>query len=208
MNQLELKVPEETLSYDQYIRKVNYLVNKGLTSGPNQTESLAEYTKLNYRRMIRLNKTAIPSTELIKTVSAIPTQMLWVVITEAWCGDAAQNIPFMAKVTENSANAELTLVWRDENIDYIDRHLTNGSRSIPKLIVYDRKSGEEMVTWGPRPKPVQEMVMEYKAQLDHDKLPFDKFAEKIHFWYAKDKNQTLEKELLHIFQAVKLTSHA
>jgi len=206
MNKMVRDIPKEALSYEKYIRRVNYLVNKGLTSGPNQTESLVGYTKLNYRRMLRLNKTVSPSTEMVRIVDEIPTKMTWVIITEAWCGDAAQNIPFIAKLALKVSNVDLKLVWRDENIGFIDRYLTNGSRSIPKLIAYDDSTGDELAVWGPRPHPIQEMVMNYKSQLDHDKLPFDKFAEKIHLWYAKDKNQTLEKELLHIFQAVELTS--
>lgn len=196
-------IPKERFSYEDYIRRVNYLVGKEETSGPNQTESLANYTKLNYRRMVRLNKTVKPSEKIVETISALPFKMHWVVITEAWCGDAAQNIPFIAKLAEACDNVKLELVWRDENINYIDRHLTNGSRSIPKLIVYDEETGDELLVWGPRPEPVQEMVMEYKEKLDHEKMPFDKFAEKIHLWYAKDKNITLENELFHIFQSLK-----
>lgn len=197
------KIPKERFSYEEYIRRVNYLVGKQETSGPNQTESLSNYTKLNYRRMVRLNKTARVSEKIVNEISDLPVKMHWIIITEAWCGDAAQNIPFIAKLADACPNVNLELVWRDENIDYIDRYLTNGSRSIPKLIVYDVEEGEDILTWGPRPEPVQRLVMEYKYKLDHEKTPFDKFAESIHLWYAKDKNQTLEKELLHIFQTLK-----
>jgi hypothetical protein len=202
MDKTEERIPKETFTYEAYIRTVNYLVSKEMTSGPNQTQSLANYTKLNYRRMVRLNKTITIDSKLVDLVSSIPANLTWVVITEAWCGDAAQNIPYIAKLAEACPNVELKLVWRDENIAYIDRHLTNGSRSIPKLIVYDDENGSQLLSWGPRPRPVQEMVMEYKSQVDHEKRPFDQFAEEIHLWYAKDKNETLSKELLHIFQTL------
>ncbi len=202
MNNSLKALPENALTYDEYVRKVSDLVNDKATSGQNQSENLINYTHLNFRRMSRLNKTIDMDPELVNLVEAHGNKMVWVVITEAWCGDAAQNIPFIAKLAEQSSNVELRLVYRDENIDFMDMYLTNGSRSIPKLIAFDEASGNELFVWGPRPIPVQKMVMEYKDLLDHEKLPFDKFAEVIHSWYAKDKNETLKTELLHIFRSL------
>lgn len=202
MNNLVKVLPENALTYDQYVRKLNDLVNDKATSGQNQSESLVKYTYLNFRRMSRLNKTISMDDELVRLVETYRNKMQWIVITEAWCGDAAQNIPFIAKLAERSSNVELRLVYRDENIDFMDMYLTNGARSIPKFIAFDESTGKELFVWGPRPLPVQKMVMEYKDLLDHEKLPFDKFAEVIHSWYAKDKNETLKTELLHIFRSL------
>ncbi len=200
MNYTLISLPENTMSYQEYLRKVKELVDKKATSGMNQSESLINYTYLNFRRMSRLNKTIQLDNELLNEVNKVNKKMIWVVITEAWCGDAAQNLPYIAKLAEASENVELRLVYRDENPDFMYRYLTNGGKSIPKLIAFDEGSGEELFTWGPRPAPVQNMVMEYKAQLDHEKVPFDHFSEKIHHWYFKDKNKTLKMELLHIFR--------
>lgn len=188
------------MTYQEYLRKVEEFVDAKATSGINQSESLIKYTQLNFRRMSRLNKTIRLDEEVVRAVEALDKKMKWLVITEAWCGDAAQNIPYIAKLAESSENVELRLVYRDENPDYMYHYLTNGSKSIPKLIAYDDSSGDELFIWGPRPLLVQNMVMEYKAQMNHEKLPFDQFSEKIHHWYFKDKNETLKKELLHIFR--------
>jgi len=202
MNNTLKSLPEKLLTYEEYVREVRDLVNNKATSGPNQSESLINYTHLNYRRMTRLNKTIVMDQELVGLIEKHGNKMNWVIITEAWCGDAAQNLPFIAKLAEQTPNVELRLVYRDDGTNLIDNHLTNGARSIPKLIALDENTGNELFVWGPRPVPVQKMVMEYKEQLDHEKLPFDKFAEKIHGWYAKDRNQTLKTELLHIFRAL------
>ena len=204
MSTIKTQIPQQTMTYDEYIRKIHLMVSQLETSGPNQTESLVNYTKLNYHRMTRLNKTIKLDDEITEVINDFKGNMLWVVITEAWCGDAAQNLPFIAKLAESAENVDLQMVWRDENIAYIDSHLTNGSRSIPKLIIYDKDTLEEIADWGPRPDPVQKMVMEYKAGIDHQDLPFDRFAEKLHGWYAKNKNHTLRNELFSIFQALEI----
>jgi hypothetical protein len=202
MNNSLKSFPENTLTYGEYVRKVHDLVNTKATSGTNQSESLVNYTHLNFRRMTRLNKTIVMDEELVRMVEAHGNKMIWFIITEAWCGDAAQNLPFIAKLSEASSNVELRLVYRDENLNFMDKYLTKGSRSIPKFIALDEATGNELFVWGPRPIPVQKMVTEYKELLEHEKLPFDKFAEGIHSWYAKDKNETLKTELLHIFRSL------
>jgi hypothetical protein len=45
----------------------------------------------------------------------------------------------------------------------MDAYLTNGGRSIPKLICLD-KSGKEIFTWGPRPEVIQEVMNRLKSE--------------------------------------------
>jgi hypothetical protein len=194
--------PANSISYETYFEMVKKLVEEGKTSGPNQVESLVDYTKLNFSRMKRLNKTSGLSEKLIKRVEEIPYKMKWVLITEAWCGDAAQNLPYIAKLAEACENTELELVFRDEHPEFMEHYLTNGGKSIPKLVVFNAETREEVAVWGPRPEPVQEMVMEYKKQDEGSKLPFDQFAEKLHAWYNQDKNNALESELLLLFKDI------
>lgn len=187
-----------TMNYVEYMSFAESMVAQNRTSGPNQSEMMLHYTKLNLKRMQRLNKTALPSDAMQELIAMIPFKMRWVLITEIWCGDAAQNIPYIAKLAGLSPNVHLDLVLRDENEDYMDQFLTNGSRSIPKLIVYN-EDGDVKSIWGPRPAPVQSMVMEYK-QMGEGKPPFDVFATSLHQWYTSNKNQSLESELLAIFR--------
>lgn len=196
----------KSISFSEYYDEVDQMVKDGKTSGSIQSEALVNYTRLNFSRMKRLNKTLVLNPELVELVEKTGIKMHWLIITEAWCGDAAQNIPYLAKLAEVASNVDCSLVYRDENPELMANHLTNGSKSIPKLVVYD-DSLEPIASWGPRPAEVQELVMSYKNQLD-PKPNFDEFAASIHKWYTNNKNQMLEQELFAIFRKVKHQSLA
>lgn len=194
-------IKTNSFTYEEYIEEVSSMAQKGTTSGDNQSPSLIEYTKLNFSRMKRLNKTSRLNEDLLNAASSVAANMDWIIITEAWCGDAAQNIPLIALLASQIKNVTLSLVYRDENPEMMDSYLTNGSRSIPKLIIFEEGSGKPLAVWGPRPKEVQDMVMTYKY-LQDPKPSYDEFSIEIHKWYAKNKNQMLQSELLAIFQKI------
>jgi hypothetical protein len=73
----------------------------------------------------------------------------------------------------------------------MDRYLTNGTRSIPKLICLQADTLQEIGTWGPRPAILQQMVMDHKK---NPQIPDKEFKESIQAWYAKDKSQHLQQE--------------
>ena len=195
---------KNVMTYQAYMDMFENLVKTNATTGADQSELLVNFTKLNYRRMTRLNKTIKLSEVLVEGIAKIPFKMKWIIITEAWCGDAAQNIPYIAQLANACNNVELSMVLRDENLKLMDQYLTNGGRSIPKAIFLKAEGLEEMSTWGPRPEIIQEQVVEFKKNSPED-LSYEKFAETIHAWYAKNKNEALETELLTIFQSLKET---
>ncbi|WP_130858602.1 thioredoxin family protein [Gracilibacillus phocaeensis] len=84
-------------------------------------------------------------------------------ITEDWCGDAMMINPVIRKIAE-AADIESRVVLRDENADLIDRHLTNGGRAIPIVLILNSQ-GEVIGKWGPRAPEVQEMVDKARATL-------------------------------------------
>lgn len=202
MKTTNLNAIANSISYDDYIELVSKLVETEATTGPDQTEILVNFTKLNYKRMTRLNKTVHVSDQLVETISKLPFNMKWLVIAEAWCGDAAQNIPYLALLAKACANVEMSVVLRDENLDFMDKYLTNGARSIPKAVIFKADDLEQIATWGPRPDIIQEKVVAFKKEAPAD-LTYEKFAESIHGWYAKDKNHALELELFAIFNSIK-----
>ena len=155
-----------------------------------EVKKLHEYTKLNLQRMKRVEKTFNISDELKQLLSTIKTKQNWVVITEGWCGDSAQNLPALAKIAIVNPLIELQIVERDDNLDIMDLYLTNGTRSIPILISFD-ENGNEIVRWGPRPKEAQLLVTRLKSEgMEHDA-----FIEQLHLWYARNKGVALESEL-------------
>ena len=168
------------------------------TTGPKQSEELNDYTKLNLHRMQRLNKTVVLSESLKIAVGQIQFPQTWYVLTEAWCGDAAQNIPVLAAIAKLNPLVDLQLVLRDENPDLMDLYLTNGGKSIPKLIAVDG-AFNEIFAWGPRPAGAQHMMEEYRK---NPVKSFKEFAEDIHKWYAADKTLSVQKEFLDILEGV------
>lgn len=206
MNSTSLILSENFFSYEDYIREVDAMVKNKSTSGPDQSEVMINYTYLNYKRMSRLNKTVTLDDEITESLERVGMQMIWIAITEAWCGDAAQNLPYIAKLAQNSKNVNFKLIYRDANPEFMGRHLTNGAKSIPKLVAFKQGSNEEIFVWGPRPKPVQKMVMDNKRLPDDKRIAYSEFSKIVHTWYAKDKNSTLRSELLHIFRSIKLST--
>lgn len=181
------------LTYKEYRILVNELAKQGKTTGAEQKESLIEYTRLNSRRMKRWDKTFKLPEWAFELLEKFDKPVLWIVLTESWCGDAAPSIPVMNMLAEASPNITLKLVLRDENPDLMDRFLTNGSMSIPKLIMVDQHSNQVLNTWGPRPSKATELVESYKAE--HGELS-PEFKQDLQLWYNKDKGENILQDLL------------
>ncbi|EAY25775.1 thioredoxin family protein [Microscilla marina] len=184
---------EQSQTYAEYRTMIDQLLSEGKTTGDNHSDDMLHYTKMNVQRMKRLDKTAKLNEEMLATIAKINRPQTWVVITEAWCGDAAQIVPVLAKIAEVTPNIDLKLILRDEHLDVMDAYLTDGARSIPKLIALDTETLKERGVWGPRPTPAHEMVMERKKNDNGES--YLEFSTRLHGWYAKDKTQTTQKEL-------------
>lgn len=154
-----------------------------------------ENRKLNFHRTLRVLKTFTPSEELIEAVLSISTIQTWMIITESWCGDSAQSLPIIAKVAALNNKIKLRIVLRDENLEIMDRYLTNGSRSIPKLVVFD-ENDNELFKWGPRPAYAQNLV----KQLKEEGIDKSEINKQLHLWYVKNRGLEIENELLELIK--------
>ena len=189
---------EKGYSYEEYRALINKLYESGKTTGTDHSEAMLDYTKMNIQRMNRLDKTIEINEEIRTDLATIPDQLNWLVLTEAWCGDAAQNIPILSKMANASSKIHLRFLLRDENLEVMDQYLTNGGRAIPKLIMLDQDFNE-IVSWGPRPSEVQNIVLENKRTAN---LSYSEFAKVVQKWYAKDKGETLQREMMEILQRI------
>ena len=184
------------ISYPEYRNRVKTLAENGSTTGTDPENSvLIDYTKLNDRRMNRLDKTTKIPDDAIEKIKAFRKKVTWLIITESWCGDAAQTMPVMNKIAELNANIDIKIVLRDENEALMDRFLTNGGKSIPILIMVDDETNEVLHRWGPRPFEATKMVTDYKAL--HGKLT-PEFKQELQVWYNKDKGQHTIDDLLEL----------
>ncbi|HCS21562.1 MAG TPA: thioredoxin family protein [Bacteroidetes bacterium] len=186
------KYIQDSLSYEEYRQMGKDLVQQGKTTGPNQTEKLFGYSKLNDKRMDRLDKTQELQPETIEFIKSIRMPQYWVMITELWCGDAAIHLPLIEKMAALNPRIRLCILLRDDNPEIIDEYLTEGTRSIPKLILLDENL-EEIGVWGPRPEGAQQIRDEWKAAGGGDK---EVMLEAIQRWYIQDKGISVQREVL------------
>jgi hypothetical protein len=186
----------KAMNYPTYMALMQDLLSENKTTGPNQAQELVEYTRLNFHRMERLNKTIILNEALSASIDGLKKRWTWLIISEAWCGDAAQTIPLMHAISVASkGKIDVKLVLRDENLDLMDQYLTNGGRAIPVLICLETETLQSIGKWGPRPLIAQEMVEEYKQ---HPNQSLEAFKTMLHTWYAKDKTESQQAEMVQL----------
>ena len=182
-------------SYQDYRTTVVDLLQEGKTSGAIQTEALVNYSRLNETRMHRLDKTIIIDDAIISTLKAIQSPYIWLVIAEGWCGDAAQLLPIFHKMSEVSDQIDLKIVFRDDNEHLMNMFLTNGNKSIPKLIILDKNTLDIISDWGPRPKGAIDLVQNYKEKFGEID---DTIKTELQMWYLHDKGLSTQQEIMEL----------
>lgn len=192
MNSIIKNALSNSISYQEYRDLVTHLVENNSTTGPDKSDAMVNYTMLNERRMKRWDKTIKVSEETKERLKDFNEHATWLVITESWCGDAAHVMPVINKIAELNENIDYRVVLRDENDELMNAFLTNGTRSIPKLIMLDNSTGEVINTYGPRPTEATKMVNDFKAE--HGTLT-PEFKEDLQRWYNIDKGQNIIEDL-------------
>ncbi len=185
------KYIEKSMTFDEYIELIDSLLEQGKTTGENQSEAMFNYGRLNRQRMKRLANSAELNESLAEKARSVEQKWIWLIITEGWCDDAAQNIPIIEKIADLNSNIETRYVLRDENLELMDEYLTNKARSIPKLICLDAETLEEIGTWGPRP---QEAMNYFYEMRDAGELDKPQMTENMQRWYLKNKEQAIQAE--------------
>jgi hypothetical protein len=180
-------------SYSEFVDLTERLVQENRTTGANQSEEYLAYTSICLQRMVRWNKTSKVSESLKQLLLQVNQPQVWLVITEAWCGDGAQSIPHLAKLADLNPLITLKIIFRDEHPDLMDAYLTKGNRSIPKLIAMTADLQQELFTWGPKPKYLLDLHAAFKQ--NSEGRSYLDFLEEVHLWYAKNKQKDLESEI-------------
>ena len=193
-NPIEYNI-ENSISYQEYRMLVADLLAQGKSTAKNQSEDLLNYSKLNNSRMKRLDKTFEISEKTEENIRNFSKNQIWIVLTESWCGDAAHALPVINKITESSGNISLRVLLRDENEALMDKFLTNGNKSIPKLIMLDADTKELVDTWGPRPSEATKMVQMHKEKYGFLDAEFKK---DLQFWYNSNKGVNIEEDILEL----------
>jgi hypothetical protein len=183
------------MTYEQYMTLAHELFeqqHRTTADDPHyNTEQILGFTKVNFARIRRLEKTVELTDEVRAALNNVPNRWIWLVLAESWCGDVAQTLPVMKHMADLSRKIDLCLLLRDKNLDIMDAYRTNGGRSIPKLICLEADTLRELGTWGPRPQALQDEMNAWKTEA----IPFEEVIERAHGWYAKDHTQHTQAEL-------------
>lgn len=188
---------QNSLSYAEYRKLASDLVAQGKPTGHDLSEALAHYAELNETRMNRLEKTITLTDAVIQTLQNSSKNAIWLVLAESWCGDAAQILPVLNKMSEASNSIQLNIVLRDDHDALMQLFLTNGAKSIPKLIILDAQTLNVLADWGPRPLGAKQLIEEYKATHgvvdETGKIELQK-------WYLHDKGISIQQEISEIMR--------
>ena len=201
MNQLIKNTTSKGISYQEYMNLITEIVSKNGTTGNEQTQERIEFTKLNFSRMKRLNKTIVLTDEAINVFNNVRKQT-WLVLSESWCGDAAHTLPLLNKIAENSTSIDLKIVLRDDNLELMNVFLTNDTQAIPKLIIVDENYCLINV-WGPRSKAATQLVFDYKNEFGGIDAEFKK---NLQIWYNKDKGISILSDLVKVIKKASICS--
>ena len=182
------------MTYNQFMVVSHERFAQHLTTSDDphyNTDQILGFTKLNFSRMARLDKTTVLTADVLDALMQIREPWIWLVLVESWCGDVAQIVPVMKHMADRSGKIDLRLLLRDQNLPVMDAYKTNGGRAIPKLICLRQGDLTELGTWGPRPAALQTEMNAWKLE----NIPFDMVIERAHGWYAKDHTQHTQAEL-------------
>ena len=182
------------ITYQELLKDLEHFVQNGDENVLSDIEKeKKQFSKLNLHRYNRIQKTYKVSDELKKVITKIKSKQNWLVITEQWCGDSAQILPYVNKLVSLNSNIRIKFLFRDKNLELMDLYLSDGKRSIPKFIIFNQ-DGVELFQWGPRPKEALTLFEEGKTT----GLQIEEILGNIHLWYGRNKGKALEVEFSEI----------
>ncbi|MGK9476008.1 thioredoxin family protein [Melioribacter sp. OK-6-Me] len=187
------KRPHNGMTYEEYMDNFRNTVEMIKNSLQEIEDPNLNYLLMNFQRSQRIEKNYVVNEELCNAIKKITAPQLWMVLTEYWCGDSAQTLPYINKIAKCSTLIELKILERDKNLDIMDLYLTNGTRSIPKLVAFDYE-GNELFQWGPRPGEAQDLIKQAK---ENGKSK-EEFMKELHLWYGRNRGKAIEEEFKNI----------
>ena len=179
------------MDFQQYQDYFQEILSNPNAPAPYNNIDYLDYTKLNWTRQQRWLKTGVVDPTLAQAIADIDHPQEWIILTEPWCGDASHTVPFIYKLSVLNPLINATYQLRDSEPFLIEQYLTNGGKSIPKLIIRDQ-AGKDLVVWGPRPAACQVIYNELTAA----HADFGTIKTELQKWYNADKGQSFQRELL------------
>lgn len=184
------KRPHNGLTYDEYFQAMQqHFEGVNIEDLNEEEKEQFEITPLNIQRSGRINRTYQVPESLCQKIREINEPQLWMVLSEPWCGDSAQMLPYINKFAQCNPKINLRILLRDENLNIMGQYLIDGAQSIPLWVAFD-EDGKELFKWGSRPKEASELFARGKAAglTKHEILP------RLHLWYGRNRGKAIELE--------------
>ena len=178
------------MTFEEYVTYFNSILEAENPPAPYDKPDYFNYAKLNLSRMNRWLKQALPSADIIETLGKIKEAQHWIIITEPWCGDAGQIVPFINMIAALNPLITVEYQLRDSEPFLINDHLTDGGKAIPKLII-NNAEGHTIASWGPRPMDCQVLYIKLKAE----NADFETMKTELQKWYNADRGRQIQEEI-------------
>jgi len=194
---LNAKELDQAFTFSEFLELCENLATKQATTGNEQSEKHIHFTNLNVHRLRRINKTLKLELDTLIAFQNFNRKIIWLVIVESWCGDVAQNLPYIHAMSELNKNIQLKLILKSDYPEIMRKFLTNGTESIPKLICMSEEDCEVLGTWGARPAETRKLVEEFR---NNPHITKPEFLEYIQKWYNQDKGRSIQQEFRSLLQ--------
>lgn len=186
---------ENGLTYSDYLKKIENQLHDLKKSDPNS--EMIQYYTLNLKRLQRMEKTFHLSDDQKAELKNNSKDFKILVISEGWCGDAAQVMPVVNAMAEEMG-IEQKIVFRDENPELINNYLTDGAQSIP-IFIGVNSEGKEIFKFGPRPTKGMELLKKHKE--NPESYTKEEFHNELQQWYNSDKGNSIFLELNNLMKS-------
>ena len=178
---------QKAISFDEYLK----ISEERANDNPDKNDEHQEYYELGLQRMNRILKTFKVDDSQIETLKSKNFNGKILMISEPWCGDASATVPAVSKFFEAAGN-EVKIFLRDSDLSLIDQFLTNGTQSIPIVIILDQNFNV-INHWGPRPKHGMELLRKFKE--NPEAYPREEFYNDLQVYYAKNRGKDAVQEI-------------
>jgi len=181
---------ENAISFEEYVQ----IAKKRLENPSNEQEKdYQQYYQLGLQRIDRTWKKYTPDEEQLQTLESKNFNGKILIISEAWCGDASATVPALVKFFDGKNDVKIFL--RDSDKSLINQFLTNGTESIPKVLILNENFSVKN-SWGPRPKFGHELLLKFKA--DPEAYARETFYNDLQLYYAKNRGKDAVAEILEL----------
>ena len=132
--------------------------------------------------------------DLITRMRALPEKRRLLVVTEDWCSDSANTVPYIARLVDGAPERlEIRLINSQLGKTLMEAHRTPDGRAATPTVVVLGADGRVIGVWTERPSSVQTWFLE-KQNTTMQKALHDELLA----WYAKDAGTTTVAEIADI----------